>query len=445
MPQQDTKTLRVVRHIGDLKVLRDGGEKPCSDIQIIRTGDFEHPFYGDFSITEKDFDDIIRNFDEGSRDVPIDYNHQSLGWDPEAAKAAGWVTKVFKKDGGLWATVEWNDDAVEYIENDEYRYISPEFEQNARHKETGEKLGTCLYAAALTNRPFLEGMAPVALAEGLDIPEFYRPAKPKPETRRLAMHEQRIREILGLSEGTEITEEHRNQAFQKLDEQVTGLTGAASEVAEAAGVEDIASVTAALKETPGEGQVVQLGERVILTAEQHKGLAEKAEKADELERDADGTIRLSEAEAKTLRADAAAGRDASKKLFEKEVDDAIAKGMREGRYGANLKNSLRSIGLRDIEDGDSEELREKNLKQLKETIEAHATGSIPLKVVEGAEGEEGEDTGAGNVAEFIKAREPELVKEGKAKHEAYSLALAEARQKFGREAAESYTYAKRTG
>lgn len=429
MPDRDTKTLRVLSCISGIKILRDG-EKPCSDIQIMRTGDFEHPWYGDFSITEKDFDDIIKNFTEGDRDVVVDYNHQSLGWDPEAAKAAGWVTKVFVQDGGLFATVEWNDDAVEYIEKDEYRYISPEFEQSARHKETGEKLGTVLYAVALTNRPFLEGMAPVALAEGVEIPEFYRPAKPKPEVRRTSMNEARIRELLSLSEGTEVTDEHRNQALEILDGQVKELEGQAAGIAEAAGVEDASAVTAALKEAPGDGKVITLGERVILTAEQHTALAERAAKADELEKGEEGTVKLTETEATKLREDATAGADASKKLHEKEVADVISQGMKEGRIAASEKEVLTKVGVRD-------------LGELKELVAARPKNLISMK--EAGTGNENDNGGGEEVAEFIETEEAKHVAAGDKPHKAYSLALKAAKEKFDAKTMDSYTYAKRVG
>ncbi|MFH2098492.1 MAG: phage protease, partial [Pseudomonadota bacterium] len=102
--------------------------KRTSDIQIAKVGEWEHPWYGDFSITDQDFDDMIRNFTEGKREVVVDYQHASLAPDPEAAKAAGWVKELKKKGSAskreLWAAVQWNEKAVEYIEAGEYRYIS---------------------------------------------------------------------------------------------------------------------------------------------------------------------------------------------------------------------------------------------------------------------------------------------------------------------------------
>jgi hypothetical protein len=56
------------------------------------------------------------------------------------------------------------------IKAQEYRFVSPVFNLQYKDKETGKQLGPIMFAAALTNRPFFDGMAPVVLgsdAEGL--------------------------------------------------------------------------------------------------------------------------------------------------------------------------------------------------------------------------------------------------------------------------------------
>lgn len=141
-----------------------GGRPPVS-VQIFEEGEWVHPVRGKFIVTEEKIDEIISNKSEN--DIPIDYQHgsSSNSTDPEMSKAAGWIKKLFKKttDAGkeLWAIVEWTEQAAQYIINGEFKYISPSYLENAEDHKTGKYIGGKLYAAALTNTPFIEGMAPV--------------------------------------------------------------------------------------------------------------------------------------------------------------------------------------------------------------------------------------------------------------------------------------------
>ena len=97
--------------------------------------------------------------------LPMDYNHASLSSDSEEAKASGWFLGLMLGDDGLYADVRWTKKAAEYIEAKEYKYISPEFTEAFVDEHGVEFEGPTLLAAALTNRPFLKGMAPAALSE----------------------------------------------------------------------------------------------------------------------------------------------------------------------------------------------------------------------------------------------------------------------------------------
>jgi hypothetical protein len=68
-----------------------------------------------------------------------------------------------REDGDeLWANVEWTPDGADAIKNKEYRFVSPSFVKDHTHKN-GDKIGTTLLAAAITNHPFLEGMKALTL------------------------------------------------------------------------------------------------------------------------------------------------------------------------------------------------------------------------------------------------------------------------------------------
>lgn len=168
---QDLKEAVKLRYLGD-NLAFDETEK-LNKIQILRTGTWHHPQYGKFTITEEMLETMVTNFNEVRPKAPtelvVDFEHLSAGdvTDPKQGKAAGWIKSLVKENGGLFAMVAWTADAADAIKKKEFRFISPEFDLNYTDKETGKKVGPALISAALTNRPFLEGMQPVVLSEQL--------------------------------------------------------------------------------------------------------------------------------------------------------------------------------------------------------------------------------------------------------------------------------------
>ena len=138
-------------------------------IQLARTGTFQSNRYGKFSITKADLAQMLSNFENITpklpTELPIDYDHLSM--DPKKPGdgiAAGWMKRLELRGDGdeLWAEVEWTKTGASRIEAGEYRFISPSFVKDHTHKD-GQKIGTTLLAAAVTNHPFLEGMKALTL------------------------------------------------------------------------------------------------------------------------------------------------------------------------------------------------------------------------------------------------------------------------------------------
>lgn len=132
-----------------------------AEVQVAKTGNFSDPRYGEFSITNKDFDTWIENFHvlNAEAGLPIDVDHS-----PEKrgeTEAVGWVRSLFKRGTGLWAKVEWNDLGKQLVGDKRYRFISPSYKDDFTDEE-GKHHGTALLGVALTNRPFLQ-MATVSL------------------------------------------------------------------------------------------------------------------------------------------------------------------------------------------------------------------------------------------------------------------------------------------
>jgi len=141
--------------------------KPTSEIEIMASGKWEHPQYGDVQITEADIDKFIASFDDKVRkvDIAVDQEHM-----PEKG-AAGWyksMKKVFE-DGKtkLKATIEWTKLGTQLIQDGIFKYFSPEFDFAYEDQETHEQYENVLLGGALTNRPYFKSLAPVALSENM--------------------------------------------------------------------------------------------------------------------------------------------------------------------------------------------------------------------------------------------------------------------------------------
>ena len=141
--------------------------------QIARFGEFRGHAQGPFKIDAATFAEIVRNFNAtANRRVPLDYEHTCETLPDSVAQhgvpALAWITDLEDRgDGTLWATFEWVDpQAVEYVRGKRYLYLSPAIQFGSRDKVTGKPIGARLTSVALTNKPFLDGMAPVTASEG---------------------------------------------------------------------------------------------------------------------------------------------------------------------------------------------------------------------------------------------------------------------------------------
>lgn len=165
--------------------LKDG-EVP-EMIQICPLGQWtDHPS-GKFKVTEADVAKIIENYRQEENDIVIDYEHQTLNGGE--APAGGWIKElVNKSDKGLWAKVEWTKRGTGYLEGKEYKYLSPVLLSSYRDDE-GWARPSVLHSAALTNKPFIDGMEPI-------VNKFNFAIKEEEE-----MDKKQLIQMLGLGEG----------------------------------------------------------------------------------------------------------------------------------------------------------------------------------------------------------------------------------------------------
>jgi len=116
---------------------------------------------GTFVVDDESGRLVVAAFERQGCDLPIDYEHQTLGGSYASptgqAPAAGWIKRLEVRPGvGLVAHVQWTDPAREQLGARQYRYLSPV----AIVRRSDRKLIE-LHSAALTNKPAIAGMQPL--------------------------------------------------------------------------------------------------------------------------------------------------------------------------------------------------------------------------------------------------------------------------------------------
>ncbi|MFQ5425397.1 MAG: phage protease [Phycisphaerae bacterium] len=132
---------------------------------------------GSFVVDAESIRETIAAFERHGTDLPIDYEHQTLGGrysSPNGqAPAAGWIksfsaltpaeaaTEGCGRLPGLWAEVAWTAEAAVQLRERKYRYLSPvALVRRADRRLVG------LHSAALTNKPGIVGMRPLVASDG---------------------------------------------------------------------------------------------------------------------------------------------------------------------------------------------------------------------------------------------------------------------------------------
>lgn len=148
---------------GQAKNLFDSGSE-TSWVHALPIGKYEHPVYGAMDFTPEKVNNFalsVKNKVRGTA-LDIDYDHKQ---DPaKGAVAAGWVNDAEVRPDGLYLNVKWTPAARTALEQGEYRYFSPEFDDEWTDGK-GTKHTDVLFGGALTNRPFLKDLMPVNLSE----------------------------------------------------------------------------------------------------------------------------------------------------------------------------------------------------------------------------------------------------------------------------------------
>ena len=126
----------------------------------------DHIYGGrEIKITEADLDMAVENFERFWKPVggvPVDYDHSFV--ESGDSTAAGWIVHMERRGDTLYEQVKWTPRAAQQIADGEFRFYSAEF-TDSWINERGHDEGFTVLAGALTNRPFLRDLAPVALSQ----------------------------------------------------------------------------------------------------------------------------------------------------------------------------------------------------------------------------------------------------------------------------------------
>lgn len=222
---------------------------------------------------------VTAAFAQHGADLPVDYEHQSLGAVAKSGPvpAAGWITAVEPRADGLWGRVAWTAQAAQLLRDRAYRYLSAVFD----HLPDGRVIK--LRGAGLVhspNLPIQAAASQVVAGAGASIPSTPIPtiaattAAQGQKTMTMTIDEmlERLRYMLNLPTLTDAA-----GVLAELDKLKTALGSASSTVAAqseqiaqlqaAATAAQAAQTAAQASTTPNPAQWVPMGQYQAVTAQ----------------------------------------------------------------------------------------------------------------------------------------------------------------------------------
>lgn len=250
---------------------------------------------GKWLMDEAAFAALKANTPHQAGDLVIDYEHQTLNKEQngQPAPASGWFNiddVQYRQGQGLFIKPRFTDNAIAHLNAKEYRYFSLVFGYD---KATGRP--QFIHSAALTNRPGVDGMLPLAsLAALAALNANVLPHPTQPEGLHVNPLILKLLAALGIeiAEGSEPTEAQLNDALKRIDDLVKAagsVDGLKQEVAALSAKSpsiDLSQYVPAATVAALRAQLVALtAENGVLTVEQTVKAAIDEGKAFECERD----------------------------------------------------------------------------------------------------------------------------------------------------------------
>lgn len=131
--------------------------EPPESINIFpKPGTYKHPVWGDVEVTEEGNQEFVDNFANQvyQEHIAIDAEHE-----PKLSGAVGYMKELsLNEDGSVEATIDWTERGKQLIEQDGYKYISPEWFEHWQDPATEDKFDNVIVGGALTNSPFFKDL-----------------------------------------------------------------------------------------------------------------------------------------------------------------------------------------------------------------------------------------------------------------------------------------------
>ena len=126
-------------------------------VPLAKVGKWKHSTYGEVTFTEKDLNQLAENYKNNATGFTpyvtfghLDEEHHST----DSARKRGDMNDVIIEDNVAYGIFNVNKKVYDSVLNKEFTYSSGEFNRNFMDKE-GNRVGTTLLRAALTNSPFI--------------------------------------------------------------------------------------------------------------------------------------------------------------------------------------------------------------------------------------------------------------------------------------------------
>ena len=141
-----------------------GPDSLPADILILKFGETSTT-QGSYYMEKMHAKEVLTTYMKRGTDLFIDFNHASLNpKSPDDGVAAAWFDLDMKEDGIHMVNIKWTDRGKEYLEKDEYRYLSPVIRLDKNNKVIR------LVNVALTNLPSTDNLEPLTeLSERIEM------------------------------------------------------------------------------------------------------------------------------------------------------------------------------------------------------------------------------------------------------------------------------------
>lgn len=216
----DNKHMHVLldaAHFND--IVEDTTNPNVKWVQAWRYSSWDHPVYGKVEVTPALVQEFKQHLDDNTfgQEILVNYDH---GLDKSKGnKAAGRVLDIEARENGGWYQVEFTQEALQEINDKQWRYLSPEY-QDWLDAEKGETFDNVPVGLALTNRPFFKNMTP------MNFSEFFTEVPSEQEGEDMNPLLKAFAELLGIELKEDTTEEDATKLFS---DKITELKTAAED------------------------------------------------------------------------------------------------------------------------------------------------------------------------------------------------------------------------